>query len=157
MFPLPVARGAAAAEVTAAAGGKAATAAATPGKRTVNVTPATPTNLRDWTGQQGLGVEWDPVPGAQYYRAWRDKRYNGQSAEKTIWGGSTTTQYVDTFQHYDSTPSERKQYAYSIVAVDAAGNQSAQSAAWVMEHGQSGHPDPAGFLDTAEEGNLSIA
>ena len=130
---------------------------ATPAKRTVNATLPTPVNLRDWKGQQGLGTEWDPVPGAAYYRIWREKRYNGQASENTIWGGSTEPRYVDTFQHYDSTPTERKQYAYRIVAVDSNGNQSPQSAAWVMEHGTSGHPDPVGYLDEAGAGELSVA
>ena len=133
------------------------TGAATPAKRTVNATLPTPVNLRDWKGQQGLGTEWDPVPGAAYYRIWREKRYNGQASENTIWGGSTEPRYVDTFQHYDSTPSERKQYAYRVVAVDSNGNQSPQSAAWVMEHGTSGHPDATGYLDETGAGELSVA
>ena len=130
---------------------------AMPAKRTVNATPAMPVNLRAWKNQQGLGTEWDAVPGAVMYRVWREKRVNGKGVEKTIWGGSTEPHYVDTFQHYDSTPSEKKEYAYTVVAVDVNGNQSPQSAAWVTEHGQPGHPDPEGYLDESEAGQLSLA
>lgn len=130
---------------------------ASPSKRTVNATLPTPTNLRDWPDQQGLSLEWDPVPGAAMYRIWREKRVNGKAVEKTIWGGSTDPRYVDTFQHYASTSSEKKEYAYTVVAVDYNGNQSAQSAAWVKEHGQPGHPDPAGYLDETGAGLFSVA
>lgn len=126
--------------------------AASPANRQVRQTPATPTGLRDWKEQGGLGVQWDAVPGAAFYRVWREKRVNKKGVEKTIWGGSTEPQYVDTFQHYDSQPGEQKEYAYTVVAVDAQGNQSEQSIAWVKEHGV-----PDGYPDAGEEGKLTVA
>lgn len=131
--------------------------AAAPASRRVQSTLPTPVNLRAWKDQGGLGVEWDAVPGAAFYRVWREKRVNGQVIEKTIWGGSTDPRYVDTFQHYSSTSSEKKEYAYRIVAVDAAGSQSPQSGAWVTEHGQPGYPDPDGYADMTDAGELSLA
>jgi hypothetical protein len=137
--------------------GETYVADAKPAVRKVYAVLQTPQNLHAWKEQGGLGIEWDPVPGAVMYRVWREKRVNGKAIENTIWGGSTEPRYVDTFQHYSSTPTEKKEYAYRVVAVDMNSNQSAQSAAWVTEHGQPGYPDPAGYLDEAGAGQLSIA
>lgn len=115
---------------------------AAPANRRLHSAIATPENIRDWNDQGGLGIEWDAVPGALFYRIWRAQLVNGQGVDaSTIWGGATDTQYVDTFQHGPSSDSKRNQYVYRVQAVNMDGGQSELSAGWIKEHGEPGYAE----------------
>lgn len=113
---------------------------AKPARANLHGTIGTPVNLRDWNDQGGIGIEWDAVPGALFYRIWRYHMQNGAGVDNnTIWGGAVEPRYVDTFQHVDSTPSKKNQYVYRVQAVDFNGSQSALSTKWIKEHGVPGY------------------
>ena len=111
-----------------------------PGSRRLHSAIQAPTGFRDWDDQGGLGFEWNPVPGALFYRVWRYLLQNGKPANSnTVWGGATEPRYVDIFQNYPSKEGKRNQYVYRVTAIDLNGSQSALSAKWIKEHGQPGY------------------
>lgn len=88
---------------------------------------SSPQNVEQVLGQGGQALKWDPVPGAAFYRIYRQPRINGVGQWRTIWGGSVDASYVDTFQQPVSSLTTLREYLYSVAAVDSDGNESARS------------------------------
>jgi fibronectin type 3 domain-containing protein len=83
--------------------------------------PATPTGLTTDSVPEGLRVGWGSVSGAASYRV-----YRAASAEGTYSRVGSTTSQVS---YLDSSAVEGSTYFYRVTALDAAGNESARSAA----------------------------
>ncbi|MEV6809246.1 PA14 domain-containing protein [Streptomyces sp. NPDC051132] len=84
--------------------------------------PGAPAGLEitDASEQNGLRLGWSAQPGAVSYRVYRATSANGTY---TRLGTATDTSYRD------ATAAVRTTYSYRVTAVDAAGNESARSAA----------------------------
>jgi fibronectin type 3 domain-containing protein len=82
--------------------------------------PAVPTGLNTSYGQAGVWVGWDAVEGAASYRV-----YRSASAGGTYTRVGTTGQVSYT----DTSAAEESTYYYRVTSLDAAGNESARSAA----------------------------
>ncbi|NNN31322.1 cellulose 1,4-beta-cellobiosidase [Streptomyces sp. S3(2020)] len=82
--------------------------------------PAVPTGLDTSLSLSGIQIEWTEVAGAASYRVYRAPK--GSSSYVGI-GDPTTASYLDTSAAEEST------YTYRVTALDAAGNESARSAA----------------------------
>ncbi|WP_411150430.1 fibronectin type III domain-containing protein [Streptomyces sp. A30] len=83
--------------------------------------PAAPTGLTTDSESEGLRVSWGSVSGAASYRV-----YRAASAEGTYSRVGSTTSQVS---YVDSSAVEGSTYYYRVTALDAAGNESARSAA----------------------------
>lgn len=87
-----------------------------------------PQNVRNVVGLGGIGVQWDPVPGAAYYKILRQFKTNGKlDPVITTWGGASEPLWVDMFGQPASTATSKREYVYRVIAVDAAGNVSGAS------------------------------
>ncbi|MEV4341776.1 PA14 domain-containing protein [Streptomyces sp. NPDC049590] len=84
--------------------------------------PGAPAGLAptDASEQNGLRLGWDSVPGAASYRVYRATSANGAY---TRLGSTAEPSYRDATAAVGTT------YSYRVTAVDAAGNESARSAA----------------------------
>ncbi|GGR94488.1 MULTISPECIES: PA14 domain-containing protein [Streptomyces] len=84
--------------------------------------PGAPSGLEvtDASEENGLGLGWSSVPGAASYRVYRATSANGTY---TRLGSAAEPSYRD------ATAVVGTAYAYQVTAVDAAGNESARSAA----------------------------
>ncbi|MFF4748677.1 PA14 domain-containing protein [Streptomyces sp. NPDC002514] len=82
--------------------------------------PAVPTGLSADSRQDGLQVGWSAVPGAVSYRVYRAA---GADGTYTRVGSTGQVSYLDT------SAAEYTPYYYRVTALDAAGNESARSAA----------------------------
>ncbi|MFI9422397.1 PA14 domain-containing protein [Streptomyces achromogenes] len=84
--------------------------------------PGAPSGLKvaDASEQNGLRLDWGPVPGAASYRVYRAPDATGTY---TLLGSAVEASYRD------ATAAVGTAYAYRVTAVDAAGNESARSAA----------------------------
>lgn len=98
---------------------------ARPGLPSKTVVVPTPANI---TSPASMSLQWDPVPGAAFYRIYRQNSTNGKLGVNPIWGGSTEPNYTDMFLHYPSTATKKLEYLYRVAAVDADGNESVMSA-----------------------------
>ncbi|MGW3493873.1 PA14 domain-containing protein [Streptomyces sp. NPDC001020] len=82
--------------------------------------PASPTGLSAASESEGLRVGWTKVADAVSYRV-----YRATSADGTYAKVGTTSQV----SHLDTSAAEGSTYYYRVTSVDAAGNESARSAA----------------------------
>jgi len=82
--------------------------------------PAAPTGLTANSGTSGLRTGWSAVPDAVSYRVYRAASASGSFTKV----GST-----DQVSYLDTSAVEEVTYYYRVTALDAAGNESAQSAA----------------------------
>ncbi|WP_406475355.1 PA14 domain-containing protein [Streptomyces sp. NBC_01615] len=82
--------------------------------------PAAPTGLTANSGTSGLRTAWSAVPDAVSYRVYRAASASGSFTKV----GST-----DQVSYLDTSAVEEVTYYYRVTALDAAGNESAQSAA----------------------------
>ncbi|WP_327430336.1 PA14 domain-containing protein [Streptomyces sp. NBC_01236] len=82
--------------------------------------PAAPTGLTANSGTSGLRTGWSAVPDAASYRVYRAASASGSFTKV----GST-----DQVSYLDTSAVEEVTYYYRVTALDAAGNESAQSAA----------------------------
>ncbi|MFE9608634.1 fibronectin type III domain-containing protein [Streptomyces sp. NPDC006012] len=82
--------------------------------------PSVPTGLSTDSGQDGLRVGWSAVPGAVSYRVYRA---TGADGTYTRVGSTGQVSYLD------ASAAEDTPFSYRVTALDAAGNESARSAA----------------------------
>ncbi|MFD1312714.1 PA14 domain-containing protein [Streptomyces kaempferi] len=82
--------------------------------------PAVPTGLSSAAESNGLRVRWSAVEGAASYRVYRAATAQGTY---TLVGSTGQVSYTDT------SAAEDVSYSYRVTALDAAGNESARSAA----------------------------
>ncbi|MEU1512991.1 PA14 domain-containing protein [Streptomyces sp. NPDC005811] len=105
--------------------------------------PAVPQDLDVSNGFAGLNVSWSAVAGASSYRV---HRATGATGTYTTVGTVTTPSYPDTDTVEGST------YFYRVTALDAAGNESARSAAVSEKKWDSTAPDPVTGLTVTPTG-----
>ncbi|WP_327402521.1 PA14 domain-containing protein [Streptomyces sp. NBC_01288] len=103
-----------------AAGNESAGTADKPVTTADRTAPAVPTGLETSLSVGGIPVEWTAVAGAMSYRVYRAP--DGSSSYTRI-GDTAKASYLDTSAVEEST------YTYRVTALDAAGNESARSAA----------------------------
>ena len=103
-----------------AAGNESAGTADTPVTTADRTAPAVPTGLETSLSVDGIRVEWTAVAGAASYRVYRAPDGSGSYARI---GDTTSASYLDTSAVEENT------YTYRVTALDAAGNESARSAA----------------------------
>ena len=103
-----------------AAGNESAGTADQPVTTADRTAPAVPTGLETSLSVGGIPVEWTAVAGAASYRVYRAP--DGSSSYARI-GDTAKASYLDTSAVEEST------YTYRVTALDAAGNESARSAA----------------------------
>ena len=82
--------------------------------------PAAPTGLSTASEADGLRVAWSAAEGAVSYRV-----YRAAASDGTYTAVGTTGQ----LSYLDTSAAESSTYSYRVTALDAAGNESAQSAA----------------------------
>ncbi|MFC9950854.1 PA14 domain-containing protein [Streptomyces prasinus] len=82
--------------------------------------PPAPTGLSTGSEPEGLRVGWSAVQGAVSYRV-----YRAAGADGTYIGVGSTEQV----SYVDASAAEGTAYSYRVTALDAAGNESARSAA----------------------------
>ncbi|WP_079076135.1 PA14 domain-containing protein [Streptomyces resistomycificus] len=103
------------------AGNESAGSADQPAATADKTAPAVPAGLSTASEENGLWVGWSAVPGAASYRVYRATTAAGTYTRV----GSTT----DQVSYVDTTAAEGSTYYYRVTALDAAGNESARSAA----------------------------
>ncbi|MCX5559329.1 PA14 domain-containing protein [Streptomyces sp. NBC_00038] len=111
--------------------------------------PGAATGLEAYSAQDGIKLNWTAVTGAASYHVYRAP--SGSTAYVRI-GNATTASYLDTSAVEGST------YNYQVTALDAAGNESAHSAAVDATH-RDNNPPPAvtGLTATPTEYGFSLA
>ncbi|MGW1604920.1 PA14 domain-containing protein [Streptomyces eurythermus] len=104
------------------AGNESAGTAGKPVTAVDRTAPGAPSGLgiADASEANGLRLSWSAVPGAASYRVYRA---TGETGTYTRLGGTAEPSYRD------ATAAVGTAYSYRVTAVDAAGNESARSAA----------------------------